>query len=114
MHIVGRDQLPTPNEFEGADHGELGFSFLLVDVSPGEGPALHKHAYSEVFVVLEGESHFVAGDEERRVHAGQIVVVPPDTPHRFFNAGQGPLRQVDIHAHPRFVTEWLEAKGAAN
>lgn len=109
MYVVGRDQLPTANEFEGEDHGGLGVSFLLVDAAPGDGPALHKHAYAEVFIVLEGEATFIAGDEERRVQAGEIVVVPGDTPHRFFNAGSGPLRQVDIHTSPRFVTEWLDA-----
>lgn len=109
MYVVSRDRLPSPNEFEGADHEGCGVSFLLVDAAPGEGPALHKHAYAEVFIVLEGESMFVAGGEERLVPSGNIVVVPGDTPHRFFNAGGGPLRQVNIHVSPRFVTEWLEA-----
>ena len=65
------------------------------------------HRSTEVFIILEGESTFSARDEGRRVHAWEIVVVPPNTPHRFFNAGQGKLRQVDIHVSPRFVTEWL-------
>lgn len=108
MYVVSRDQLPTANEFQGVDHGGVGISFLLVDAAPGSGPALHKHAYAEVFILLEGEATFVAGDEERQVHSGEIVVVPSDTPHRFFNAGHGLLRQIDIHTSPRFVTEWLE------
>jgi hypothetical protein len=28
--------------------------------------------------------------------------------HGFVNSGDGPLRQVNIHASPRFVTEWIE------
>ena len=114
MYVLSQDQLPTPNEFEGKDHGGLGISFLLVDAAPGEGPALHKHSYAEVFLVLEGESMFVAGNEEQRVRAGQIVVVPGDTPHRFLNAGRGPLRQIDIHVSARFVTEWLDSDGDPN
>ena len=39
---------------------------------------------------------------------GQIVVAPADIPHKFVNSGTGPLRQIDIHANDRFVTEWLE------
>lgn len=108
MYVVKRDQLPTANEFEGDDHGGLGVSFLLVDADPGGGPGLHQHEYAEVFIVLEGESTFIAGDEERQVSAGEIVVVPPNTPHRFANAGQDTLRQVDIHVSPSFVTEWLD------
>ena len=55
----------------------------------------------------EGEALFVAGDEERIVRAGEIVIAPANTPHRFVNTGDGVLRQVDIHVSPRFVTEWL-------
>ena len=29
-------------------------------------------------------------------------------PHKFVNIGEGPLRQIDIHASKRFITEWLE------
>ena len=110
MYVVRRDQLPTANEFEGKDHGGLGVSFLLVDAESGAGPALHKHHYAEVFIVLEGEATFVAGAEEGQVRAGDIVVVSADTPHRFFNSGRSPLRQIDIHTSPRFVTEWLETR----
>lgn len=112
MYVVKRDALPTPDEFEGVDHGGLPLSFLLVEAAPGGGPALHKHDYAEVFIVLQGEATYVAGSEERHVTAGEIVVVPAGTPHRFFNSGKRPLRQVDIHASQRFVTEWLDVSSA--
>jgi mannose-6-phosphate isomerase-like protein (cupin superfamily) len=84
-----------------------GVSVIVVDAAPGEGPKLHRHAYREVFVVLEGEATFTLGDEQRVVHGGEIVVAEPGIPHRFVNTGDGRLRQVDIHEHPRFDTEWL-------
>ena len=31
----------------------------------------------------------------------QIMVAPAGVPHKFVNSGQGPLRQVDIHASGR-------------
>lgn len=31
-------------------------------------------------------------------------------PHSFFNSGDGPLLQLDIHLSPRFATQWLEAR----
>jgi mannose-6-phosphate isomerase-like protein (cupin superfamily) len=105
MQIVKQSQLPE-RELEGADHG-AGVSIILVDAQPGRGPALHKHAYEEVFIVQEGRATFMAGDEEREVSAGAIVLVPGDTPHRFVNSGDGPLRQVAIQVSPRFATEWL-------
>jgi mannose-6-phosphate isomerase-like protein (cupin superfamily) len=57
--------------------------------------------------VLEGHATWVAGDEEREVTVGDMVVIPAGTPHRFVNSGETPLRQIDIHASPKFVTEWL-------
>jgi mannose-6-phosphate isomerase-like protein (cupin superfamily) len=105
MEIVKQSELPE-RELEGAGHG-VGVSIILVDAQPGRGPALHQHAYEEVFIVQEGRATFTAGDEEREASAGEIVIVPPNTPHRFVNSGDGPLRQVAIHVNPRFATEWL-------
>jgi mannose-6-phosphate isomerase-like protein (cupin superfamily) len=85
-----------------------GVSVIVVDAEPGEGPKLHRHSYREVFVVLEGEATFTLGDEQRVVHGGEIVVAAAGTPHKFVNSGSGRLRQVDIHEHARFDTEWLE------
>jgi mannose-6-phosphate isomerase-like protein (cupin superfamily) len=84
-----------------------GVSVIAVDMEPGGGPALHRHAYAEVFVVLEGEATFTLGDEQRVVRGGEVVVAPAGVAHRFVNSGSGRLRQVDIHEHPRFDTEWL-------
>jgi mannose-6-phosphate isomerase-like protein (cupin superfamily) len=106
VYVISRDQLPDPDSFEGKDHG-VDISFFYVDAGSGGGPALHQHDYAEVFIVLEGESMFVAGDEERLVRGGEVVVVPGGTPHRFYNVGDGILRQINIHVSPRFVTEWL-------
>jgi quercetin dioxygenase-like cupin family protein len=82
-------------------------SVIVVDAAPGDGPALHRHPYAEVFVVLEGEATFTLGDEPRVLHAGEIAVAPAGVPHRFVNSGSGRLRQVDVHEHVRFDTEWL-------
>jgi mannose-6-phosphate isomerase-like protein (cupin superfamily) len=42
------------------------------------------------------------------VKGGQVIVVPAGVAHKFVNSGEERLRQVDIHASERFVTEWLE------
>ena len=48
------------------------------------------------------------GDESIEAGEGQILVVPPDTPHKFSNLGPGSLETIDIHESGDFVTEWLE------
>jgi quercetin dioxygenase-like cupin family protein len=82
-------------------------SVIAVDAAPGGGPALHRHPYDEIFVVLEGEATFTLGDRRRVAHAGEVVVAPAGVPHRFVNSGATRLRQVDVHVSPRFETEWL-------
>ncbi len=95
------------NEFQGYHHG-AGVSFIVADAPQGSGPKLHRHPYEEVFIVQEGRATFTAGDEVIEARAGQVVVVPAGVPHKFVNSGSGRLRQVDIHASERFITEWLE------
>jgi mannose-6-phosphate isomerase-like protein (cupin superfamily) len=94
-------------EFQGYHHG-ASVSIIVVDAPPGGGPKLHRHPYEEVFVVQEGIATFTAGEETVEVRGGQVMVVPAGVAHRFVNSGTGRLRQVDIHASERFVTEWLE------
>ena len=94
-------------EFTGEELG-ASVSIILVDTPPGRGPSLHRHRYEEVFAVQKGEVTFTVGDEERVAQAGDVVVVPPDTPHAFVNTGDEPLGMVAVHANPRFVTEWLD------
>ena len=97
----------TAHEFQGHHH-DVGVSFIVIGAPPGSGQKLHKHPYEEVFVVQEGAVTFTAGEEVIEASAGQVVVVPAGVPHKFVNSGTGRLRQIDIHASERFVTEWLE------
>jgi mannose-6-phosphate isomerase-like protein (cupin superfamily) len=96
-----------PDVFQG-HHLRAHVSFIAVDTPPGGGPKLHRHPYEEVFVVQEGTATFTAGDETIEAKGGQVVVVPAGVAHKFVNSGTGRLRQVNVHASERFVTEWLE------
>ena len=40
--------------------------------------------------------------------AGQILIAPAGTPHKFENLGPGPLETIDIHENGSLVTDWLE------
>lgn len=110
IQVLKQHQLPLSNisrDLVGADHGGVGVCIIFVDAPPGAGPRLHKHPYEEVFIPLEGAATFVAGGEELQAGAGDIVIVPADTPHTFTNTGEGRLRQIDIHVSASFRTDWL-------
>lgn len=111
MYAIRREDLPfegSSYQFAGADQGDVGVSFFLVEAQPGRGAPLHRHRYDEVLMVQEGRGRVVVGEEVREVGAGDIVVVKARTPHGFVNIGDGVLRQVDIHVSPRFAQENLE------
>jgi quercetin dioxygenase-like cupin family protein len=89
-------------EFVGESQGTP-FSAYIVKAKPGEGPPLHTHPYVEVAFTVEGRATITVGGDTREVEAGGIVVIPANTPHRFVNSGDTVLRQIDVHANPRFI-----------
>jgi mannose-6-phosphate isomerase-like protein (cupin superfamily) len=105
--VVEQHQLADSSEFEGHRFG-TGVSFILVDMPPGGGVTLHRHAYVEIFIVQEGQATYTVGSSKLEVTAPKTVVVPAAVPHAFVNSGEGRLKQVDIHLSPTIVTEWLE------
>jgi quercetin dioxygenase-like cupin family protein len=55
--------------------------------------AAHVHPYqTERFEVVEGVLGIRVGDEEILAAPGDVAVVPPGTPHRFWNAGKTEAR----------------------
>ncbi|MET4637775.1 cupin domain-containing protein [Mycetocola sp. 2940] len=93
--------------FEGKDH-QSGVSFFLVDNDPGQGPVLHRHPYTETWVVRAGSVTITADDETVEAGAGDILTVLAGTAHKFTNSGPGRLEMVCIHASPRMIQENLE------
>lgn len=110
--VINREDLPRDGntyEFEGFRFADTEVSFIWVDMPPGGTIRLHQHPYAEIFIIQEGISTFVVGDATMQATAGQIIVVPPNVPHKFSNANDTRLKQVDLHVSKQFVTQWLEA-----
>ena len=105
MSFINLEQLPFVGmsyEFHGEKQGAP-VSAYIVNANPGQGPPLHTHPYVEIAFTLEGRATITVGEETREVNAGGIVVIPANTPHRFMNSGNTTLRQIDIHASPKFI-----------
>ena len=93
--------------FEGDPYGS-GVSFFLVDAEPGHGPGLHKHPYSETWIIRGGRGLFTADGDELEAGPGDILVVGPETPHKFTSLGPERLAVTCIHASPRMIQDSLE------
>src|SRR5205807_1011088 len=105
MSFLNLEQLPFAGmsyEFHGEKQGAP-ISAYLVTAKPGQGPPLHTHPYVEVAFTIEGSATITVANEQREVQAGSIVVIAANTPHRFVNSGSDVLRQIDIHASPKFI-----------
>ena len=88
---------PRARLFEGERHGDgVALSFFVTTTPPGRGPPLHVHPQAEVFLVEQGEATFTIGEETLAVASGQVVMVPPETPHRFENTGGDELRVISM------------------
>ena len=109
--LIDRDELPRDRntyDFEGSQHSDTEVSFIWVDMPPGGSIRLHKHPYKEIFIIQEGVGTFTVGSATLEAHAGQIIIVPADMPHKFRNSSDGRLKQIDIHVSRQFITVWLE------
>lgn len=106
------DWLKDPVKFRGSWQGGsrgAGISVIASRIDgPGGGPRLHRHPYPETFVIQTGVALFTVGGCQIEARAGEIVVAPANTPHKFENRGPGPLESLNIHESGKFATEWLE------
>jgi mannose-6-phosphate isomerase-like protein (cupin superfamily) len=112
MHRVIRSGELRPTSggtvrFEGESYGS-GVSFFLVNNRPGMGPDLHKHPYSETWIVPSGKARITADGQDIEVAPGDIIVVTPETPHKFKNIGTERLEIICIYSSPRMIQMMLE------
>ena len=71
-------------------------AYTLFDtyVEPGGSvAAAHVHPYqTEIFTVLEGRLGVKRGREKLELAPGEVAMIDPGTPHKFWNAGDDTLR----------------------
>jgi len=110
FHVVRQGDAPrgaiASVEFEGEPYG-AGVSFLLGDLLPGTGPALHKHPYVEICIVRSGQAAITVDGQVVIARAGDIVVIGPGLPHSFTAIGDERLEAAGIHTASRFAIESL-------
>jgi mannose-6-phosphate isomerase-like protein (cupin superfamily) len=102
------DDVGWNESIEGETIGSQVSVIMVYSTREGAGPRLHRHPYTETFVVRRGRALFTVGDERLEAVGGQVLVVPAFTPHKFASIGSDPFVSTNIHANPTFETDWLE------
>ncbi len=88
---------------------------VLVRMPPGGGPpVLHRHAPSEVYLVLEGEFAFYVGGRHENVdrvpvRAGQVMPLAGGTPHTIRNESDADAVAFVVHSPGRAMEGFTRA-----
>jgi quercetin dioxygenase-like cupin family protein len=73
-----------------------------VDIGPEAPFVRHKHPGEEIIYVLEGALEYhVDGSEPRTVEAGEVLLVPAETPHAVRNVGSGNAAELATYFVPK-------------
>lgn len=89
VHVLG-DQVTIKLASADSAHGQ---AIVTVEVPPGSGTPCVTHAKEEeVYVLLEGELHMHTPTEKHTLQPGDMVHLPPLTPHGYRNPGDRPAR----------------------
>lgn len=97
-------------------NGELLQIMYAVEV-PETKPAIPLHIHlqcEERFEVVDGHLGVILDSEQRLLGVGEQVLIPPGTPHTFWNAGEGELRFItDVRPPGQLQTYWETIFGLA-
>jgi mannose-6-phosphate isomerase-like protein (cupin superfamily) len=90
------------------------YSLCEMSNTPGSGAALHRHAYDEWHIIIEGTYECRVGEEVRTLGPGDMMFAPGGTPHSIKSLGPGVGRQLGITSpagvFEAFVAEVVESQ----
>jgi quercetin dioxygenase-like cupin family protein len=78
-------ELTIPSSIPGASLGLLPgqlMNAIFADLSPGTRVPFQTHPTEQLVHMLAGRLRIWIGDEEHVVGPGDVVLIPPDVPHR--------------------------------
>ena len=76
-------------------------------IPPGSSSPRHSHRAEEIAIILSGTGVIEIGDESYRVKQGDVVLNPPDVPHRTVADSEGPLAVLWIYSQADSALRWL-------
>src|SRR5215212_7376287 len=74
--------------------GSKNTAVVYFEIEPGYRLGTHTDSVEEILVILEGQVEVSLGEEEGRLSAGQMAVMPAMVPHGMRNVGEERVRVV--------------------
>ena len=74
--------------------GTKNTAVVYFELEPGHRLGTHTDSAEEILLILEGTAEVSLGDEQGRVSAGEIALVPAMVPHGLRNVGDETVRVV--------------------
>ena len=74
--------------------GTKSTAVVYFEIEPGHRLGTHTDSAEEILLVLEGTAEVSLGDEQGKLSAGEMALVPAMEPHGLRNAGEETLRIV--------------------
>lgn len=75
-------------------NGTKNTAVVYFELEPGHRLGTHTDSAEEILLILEGTAEVSLGDEQGRVSAGEIALVPAMVPHGLRNVGDDTVRVV--------------------
>jgi quercetin dioxygenase-like cupin family protein len=72
--------------------GTKSTAVVYFEIEPGHRLGTHTDSGEEILLVLEGTAEVSLGDEQGRLSAGEMALVPAMAPHGLRNAGEDTVR----------------------
>ena len=74
--------------------GTKNTAVVYFELAPGHRLGTHTDSAEEILLILEGTAEVSVGDEQGRLSAGEMAVVPAMVPHGLRNVGEETVRVV--------------------
>ena len=86
------------------DQSQTAVMLLAPGKETGSAPEAHAHSDQSMLVVT-GSIRGQVGDEELDLHAGDVIIVPSGTKHRFWNESNQPAFTFNVYSPPEYPAD---------
>jgi quercetin dioxygenase-like cupin family protein len=76
------------------EFGATGVALLLNTADPGAAVPTHTHQVEEAVMMFEGRIWVQVADRRYEIGTDETVIIPPNVPHAWGNAGPDPARML--------------------